>query len=342
MAFLTVDIHYLPAWSADAWEEGKHPRGQPGNAGEFAKGSGGGGAAKAAPAKRIAAPKTKTSPASRSETSAKLTPAPLDRAKWPAHIQQLKVPPAWTDVHYSDDPEAPLQVRGKDEKGRRQPIYLASYLKSNSAVKFARIKELDAKFAKVQSQNAKNQQSQNASVRNAADCMSVVMEMGIRPGSDVDTMAKVKAYGATTLEGKHVVQTPEGVRLRFTGKKGVPLDLPVTNPSTAKLLLQRAKHAGPDGNLFGVTSKQLLTYSHTLDGGGFKTKDFRTLLGTRIAMQEIAKAKAPPTDAKSYKVATMAVAKQVSQKLGNTPAVALVSYISPLVFSSWKEHANVA
>ena len=160
------------------------------------------------------------------------------------------------------------------------------------------------------------------------------MSMGIRPDSDTDTQAKVKPYGATTLEGRHVVVSDSEVRLRFTGKKGVALDLPVTDASVVEMLLARKRAAGEDGKLFGVTDKALLDHVHSFDGGGFKTKDFRTLLGTRTALAEIAKMSAP-TDEKAYKKAVMDVAKKVSAKLGNTPTVALQSYIAPEVFSKW-------
>jgi len=43
-----------------------------------------------------------------------------------------------------------------------------------------------------------------------------------------------------------------------------------------------------------------------------------------------------PINEKEYKKKVKEVAKQVSAKLGNTPTVALQSYISPVVFAEWK------
>ena len=146
----------------------------------------------------------------------------------------------------------------------------------------------------------------------------------------------MKAYGATTLEGRHVVKTDAGVSLRFVGKKGVPLDLPVEDAALAKALLERAAKSGPNGKLFpAVTDKTLLEHAHTLDGGGFKTKDFRTHVGTATAYALVAARKAPGSMA-DYKKAVMDVAKEVSRKLGNTPIVALQSYVSPSVFAAWR------
>ena len=254
----------------------------------------------------------------------------------PAHVVALKLPPAWTDVHYSADPKSPLQAIGRDSKGREQRVYTKEFAASQSAAKFARIKELDREFSGVEAQNHAARQSDNPRTKAAADCAALVMSMGVRPGSEDDTQAKVRAYGATTLEGRHVVTGDDGaVSLQFTGKKGVALNLPVTDPDIARMLTERKAAAGDGGQLFGVNEKQLLDHVHSLDGGGFKTKDFRTLLGTRTAMQEVAKTQAPKTE-KDYVKAVKAVATIVSKKLGNTPTVALQSYISPAVFGDWE------
>jgi DNA topoisomerase-1 len=161
------------------------------------------------------------------------------------------------------------------------------------------------------------------------------MKMGVRPGSETDTGAEVHAYGATTLEGRHVVVEGDKVSLRFVGKKGVALDLPVHDADLAKMLVERAEVAGADGQLFPKTSAQALRdYVHGLDGGGFHPKDFRTHLGTSMAASLVAKVVAPTT-MEEYKKAVLDVAKAVSKTLGNTPAVARQSYINPVVFSQW-------
>jgi DNA topoisomerase-1 len=169
-----------------------------------------------------------------------------------------------------------------------------------------------------------------------ASALRLIMTTGIRPGSDTDTQAKVKAYGATTLHGSHVVQEGGGVRLKFTGKKGVNLDIPVTDATVAKDLLARKKNAGDSGRLFQTDSSKLLDYTHSQDGGKFKTKDFRTLMGTRTAVVEMANLGWHPLTKTDYVKAVKTVARKVAEKLGNTPVVALQSYIHPGVFGIWR------
>ena len=253
----------------------------------------------------------------------------------PTHIEALKIPPAWTDVTYSADPKANLLATGKDKKGRRQAIYSDTFSAKQAAAKFARINELNEKFDYISDQNEAARKSDSQKKASAADCTKLIMTTGIRPGSEDDTGAEKKAYGATTLEGRHVVVDGDAVSLQFVGKKGVSLNIPISDSETARMLRARKEAAGDDGQLFSINEKALLDHVHSLDGGGFKTKDFRTLLGTRTAMSAVEKL-SPPKDMASYKKAVMAVAKTVSKKLGNTPIIALQSYINPSVFAEWR------
>jgi DNA topoisomerase-1 len=259
------------------------------------------------------------------------------RDEWPAHVKKLKLPPAWTDVKVSDDPDAPLQAIGKDTKGRAQYVYSAKFQETQAALKFDRIASLQKDMPLIDSQLTKLRKSTDDKVRNHADCMTLIQKLGVRPGGDDDTKAKVKAYGASTLEGRHVVVQGKQVSLKFVGKKGVAIDLPVEDPELARNLRERAKGAGESGKLFpGVSGASLLDTAHSLDHGGYKTKDFRTHLATNTAASMVKSMPAPKNE-KEYKKQVMEVAKAVSAKLGNTPTVALQSYIAPQTFADWRQ-----
>jgi DNA topoisomerase-1 len=218
----------------------------------------------------------------------------------------------------------------------------AERTKLSAKVKFDRVDELEKKFNAITGENARNQKSKDIKIAEHADCASLVMHTAIRPGYDVDTHAKVKAYGATTLEGRHVnVDSKGDVSLKFVGKKGVNQDIPITDSKVASMLKAKAKQAGETGRLFSrVSGESLLAYIKKFDGGGFKTKDLRTYVGTNTAKDTIA-GMAIPKNATQYKAAVRQVAEVVSKKLGNTPTIALQSYINPKVFIKWRKSANV-
>lgn len=257
-----------------------------------------------------------------------------DGSPIPDHAAKLKIPPAWTNVVIAQNKDADLLARGSDAKGRVQSIYSDAHWTKAAAAKFARTQELLAKREAIIKENNVNRT--DPAKREEADVMALILQTGIRPGSDKDTGAKVKAHGATTLEGRHVTVTGGKVRLRFVGKKGVSLDIPVGDPELAEMLKERKKAAGGSGRLFATDASKLLDYAHSLDGGKFKTKDFRTLVGTKTAIEEVAKVQGKPKTQKDYVKQVKAVARIVAEKLGNTATVALQSYIDPSVFSAWR------
>lgn len=254
----------------------------------------------------------------------------------PPHIQALKLPPAWSDLKYNPDPKGNLQAIGKDAKGRPQYRYSEEFMTSNKAEKFQRILGLEKEFSTIQSQNDVLIKSGTPKQKDAAECLKVIMDMGIRPGGEGDTGADKQAYGATTLEGRHVVTEGSETYLRFVGKKGVDLNLKVTDKSIADMLRERSASAGPDGQVFGrISAAGLLEHTHSLGSGEYKTKDFRTRLATKKA-SDLVQSIPVPTSEKEHKAAVKRVAKQVSDILGNTPAIALDAYINPSVFDSWR------
>jgi len=256
-----------------------------------------------------------------------------DGSPLPEHVP--RIPPAWKNVRVSLDANAPLLVTGVDAKGRRQSIYSSAHSMRAAAAKFAKISELAEKRQSIAQQIAQSRQENNET----AHVTALIVATGLRPGSDRDTKAEKQAYGATTLLGKHVIQTNEGVRLKFTGKKGVEIDVPVNDESVAGMLLLRKASAGDDGRLFSISDTHLREYVSTLNGGGFRPKDFRTLKGTSAAARFVEKIP-HPTNMKEYKKAVSVVGEKVAQILGNTKVIALQSYIDPTVFEQIRPQAG--
>jgi DNA topoisomerase IB len=130
-------------------------------------------------------------------------------------------------------------LQERTQKVASNLVYSEEFSKTQAEAKFNRIDELFRKFGEIEKQNEKNRKSENPRVKDSADCLMLVMNTGIRPRSEEDTGADVKAYGATTLEGKHIVKTKEGVFLQYVGKKGVSLNIKIQDNATAAMLLKR-------------------------------------------------------------------------------------------------------
>jgi DNA topoisomerase IB len=244
----------------------------------------------------------------------------------------LKVPPQWEDVKYSDNPEGDVVAVGVDSKGRMQVLYSDIHNKEAAYQKFERINRMDKNMRKIDSEIRKDFNAGNEEAR----CLRLIRETGIRPGSDVDTKAAKKAYGATTLEARHIIEDAKGnVSLQFVGKKGVDLNIPVTDLRMKSMLREAKASKKPHERIFNTNRSKVLHYADKKDGGGFKTKDFRTYVGTSTAKSLVSKMGRPETNSQR-KTYIRQVAKEVSKKLGNTPTVALQKYIDPRVFSEWE------
>lgn len=248
----------------------------------------------------------------------------------------IKIPPGWTEVQVANDPKADLQVLGKDAKGRRQSVYSAEHAARQSAAKFARIRAMHDKVPAID-----EALTRDAGSSDDAAALMLIRRMGLRPGSDADTGAEKKAHGATNLKAGHVTVTESVVRLTFTGKKGVDLDLEIDDPELAEVLGSRLARKNSDDRLLDTNERKTANYLKGIEGAeGVKLKDLRTYRGTTLARSLVEQAPAP-TNRKTYTAATNQVADVVSRALGNTRAVALESYIDPDVFSPWRSVADL-
>ena len=244
------------------------------------------------------------------------------------------IPPTWKNVYVNKDPDGNLLAEGQDEKGKFQPRYGKTHNVKAAAAKFGNVSELREKQDKIKAEMVKD--SKNSIHRENADALRLIQHTGIRPGGN-QTDAEFKSYGAVTLEGRHVKTVRGKTVLRFVPGKshGKEKTFEVSDPAIASMLKDRAKVAGSTGKLFETDSKSLAAYSKSKDGGSFKAKDHRTVLGTDTAvaiLDGMKKAK----DFKAYKKAVYEVADRVADTLGNTRKVALKHYIDPTVWSKIK------
>lgn len=252
----------------------------------------------------------------------------------PEHIKNLDkpIPPTWRNVMVSPDPKADILVIGKDDMDRPQYIYSKAYTERGKTEKFNRVQDL-----------MKNKETLVQTIalmkdRDTADCLSLILHMGIRPGSTRDTKAKVEALGATTLRGENVIEEDGKVYLRFTCKKGVQQDHEVPNDDLSKMLVKRKKEAGDSGDLFDTNDTKLRKALKPL---GIHPKDLRTMLATSTAQEWLADV-APTDDPKEFAKIRNLVGDHVCEILGNQRTMALNAYIDPSVFEEWSPEGVAA
>ncbi|MFL6037308.1 MAG: DNA topoisomerase IB, partial [Gaiellaceae bacterium] len=89
-----------------------------------------------------------------------------------------------------------------------------------------------------------------------------------------------------------------------------------------------------------LTGARLNDYVREYLGDDFTAKDFRTWGGTLIAAIAFAEQGPPESEAVAKKVIP-AVMRRVGQELGNTPAVARSSYVSPAVIDQYLDGRTI-
>lgn len=251
----------------------------------------------------------------------------------PKHLKDLRIPPAWTDVQVNADPNAKLFVVGYDIAGRQQRIYSSMHTEKAASQKFKRVRRLLECREDIRSQIEydllHSEWSEEALVA------YLIYETGIRPGSDRDTKAAKTAFGATTLQARHIKPKESGrVYLTFTGKKGVVNSLKVTNPHLVKELLQRKEAA--EGiyttPVFNTTDNLVRQYMDALTDGEFTPKDLRAMRANLLAI-ELSKGRRVPSSETKRKKLVREIVKKVSDVMGHSPAVCRNAYIDPMVFT---------
>ena len=244
------------------------------------------------------------------------------------YVDTVAIPPAWKDVMVSTEPNAKLIAMGTDAKGKKQPKYSAEHSEESSLIKFARVAKLNESMPKVVSQSKKDMMNQKLSERERDNAATIhlIAKTGFRPGGD-----SADAYGASTLEKRHVSVDGDVVSFNFVGKHKVNQVKKLKDPAMAEYLSGKLKTLGDKDQVFAASGASAGRYLKKLVGPDYKVKDLRTWTGTATAKALINREEVP-ADEKALKEQQKRISEAVSKKLGNTPTVALESYIDPSVW----------
>jgi DNA topoisomerase I len=258
-------------------------------------------------------------------------------------IRSLVIPPAWQEVWISPNAGAKLQATGVDAAGRRQYLYHPEFRAAQERAKFERLLHFATSLPALRARTAQHLRL-GPFERDWACALAVTLvnHAWFRVGSDRHARAS-RTYGITTLTKRHVTVTGDRIEFCFRGKNGKLVRRTVANEALARELRElvalengsRLFRYEREGEIFNVTAEVLNGYIGEHLGNGFTAKDFRTWGGTLLAAVELAKHGSPESDAEANRVLA-AVMRKVGRELGNTPAVARSSYVSPAVIEHYR------
>ena len=253
-------------------------------------------------------------------------------------IRDLAIPPAWTDVWISPNAGAKLQATGEDAAGRRQYLYHERFRAAQEREKFERLLRFGARLPALRSRLARDLRLGPYEQEWAcALALRLVNKAWFRVGSDRHARSS-RTYGITTLTKRHLTLSGDEIAFCFRGKNRRLVRHTLRNASLARELAALLELPGGarlfrferEGELANLTAPLLNEYIGERLGEGFSAKDFRTWGGTLVAAATLARHGAPGDDAEANRALASAMRK-VGAELGNTPAVARSSYVSPVV-----------
>ena len=269
-------------------------------------------------------------------------PAKIER------IERLAIPPAWKDVWISPRVGAKLQATGVDKAGRRQYLYHPDFRARQEQAKFDKLVRFAEALPDLRMAMGEHM-THDAYDRERACAVAVrlINLAWFRVGSD--RYAKTsRTHGVTTLSRRHVSIRGSRVTFRFRAKHSVQVRTTLVDVELAEAIKDlidqpggaRLFRYGRNGDSCALTGAVLNAYIREHMGEEFTAKDFRTWGGTLTAAIALAEHGIPESEAEAKK-AIANVMRTVGERLGNTPAVARGSYVSPAVVEQYLDGRTI-
>ncbi|MFF5232570.1 DNA topoisomerase IB [Dactylosporangium sp. NPDC000521] len=270
--------------------------------------------------------------------------AVTDRAEL-ARIKALAVPPAWKDVWVSDDPRGHIQAVGTDAAGRRQYRYHDVWRVKRDAAKFDHVLEVGARLPAIRDRVAGDLSARGLGREKVLAAAVRLLDVGrFRIGGEQYAAGEEGTFGLATLLREHVALPRGAVRFHYPAKGGIERSVDVADAdvrAVVKKLLEREPGGDEllvfrDGRRWvDVRSGDINDYLRDIAGTEISAKDFRTWHGTVLAARLLAR------EPKVTKRAVPRVMREVSDFLGNTPAVARASYVDPRVVDLYGDGVTI-
>lgn len=248
-------------------------------------------------------------------------------------LGRVALPPAYRDAWFCPDPDGHLQATGVDARGRKQYRYHPEFRRRQESEKFDGCARFGTLLPKVRQRVERDLASHGLTRERAVASVIRLLDLGaIRVGNESYAKAN-RSFGATTLRRKHARVQGEKLKLRFVAKSGKLREATVTDRALARFVRRVQDLPGQhlfqyldsEGQPHPVGSAEVNAYLCEAMGDHFTAKNFRTWHASVLALKLLGEADGVLT--------LKALTTEVSDHLGNTPAMARKSYIHPAVIA---------
>ncbi|MFD3406522.1 DNA topoisomerase IB [Kribbella sp. NPDC058693] len=265
-------------------------------------------------------------------------------------IRTLAIPPAWEDVWICPYPNGHIQATGTDEAGRRQYLYHDDWRSAQDLVKHDRVRELARKLPAFREAVDEDLCTRGLDRRRVLAVALRMLDYGVFRTGNTQYADENGSRGAATLLRDDVRVSKGKVVFDFVAKGGQERTIVLDDDRLMQAIrsLKRGRHKNPrllvyrdDEGYHEIDAGMVNDRFHELVGDDYTVKDLRTWTATVHAAVDLADAD-PPTTKAALKTAVKEMLAEVSEHLGNTPAVARSSYVDPRIIDQFAHGRTIA
>lgn len=255
-------------------------------------------------------------------------------------IDQMAIPPAWTEVWICLDDRGHIQATGRDAAGRKQYVYQRDWFEHRQAQKFELLTEFGLALPSIRrraNRHARRPRPDRLKVLGIA--VAVLDHTLLRVGNRCYERTN-GTRGLTTLTEENLSLERSVASLSFRAKGNIETEIAIEHPRLVELLRECSEIEGQylfsylddDGSVRTIASSDVNQYLLELTGQPFTAKNFRTWGGTLTFYEHLTPAR--PKDRKQVVVNAY---RQVAERLHNTEAVCRQFYVHPAVPEGYLE-----
>lgn len=272
-----------------------------------------------------------------------------------AHLDRivaLAIPPAWQDVWISPWPNGHIQAAGLDDARRRQYLYHEQWRLRRAKRKHDHVLDVAHRLPAARHSVRRDLALDGFPRAKALALAFRLLDLAYFRAGGEGYAERNGSYGLATLRREHVqvLEAGDAVRFRYPAKSGQVRDVVVEDAQVADLVgtLLRRRGGGPellawrdDDGWHDITSAEVGADVKRRLGEDASPKDFRTWHATVLAARGLADSGAAPRSERARRRVVAQVVRDVSEELGNTPAVCRASYIDPRVVDLWEHGTTI-
>lgn len=260
-------------------------------------------------------------------------------------IKSLVLPPAWTQVWISADPNAHLQATGIDAAGRKQYRYHPYWNLIRNQTKYYRLLTFSEALPHLREQVDHDLRKRDFDLAKSVALVIKLMDKTCMRVGNQRYKIKHGSSGITTLDARCATVNGSRIRFMFTGKKGIRQDITLRDKQLARLVKQYKEMPGKrlfqyttdSGVKCALSAHQVNDYIRQHTGANFSAKDFRTWMGTVSAWEYLSTQQKPESQRQLTRTLNSCL-DVVATHLGNTRAVCKKYYVHPAVFRAYESN----